>query len=262
MKKYSEDVKKFIAENAQGITTKDLAALVNAEFGLDFTESKMKSFKKNHNLRSGRRGVPAGRPSKVYPDEVKGFINEHHVGVGPKAMAELLNKTFGTSYTHIQLKGYYANHKINSGVTGYFPKGHIPANKGKKGVSYDGMKATQFKKGHMPHNYKPVGTERVNGDDYVDIKIADPNKWKGKHILVWEAANGPVPKGHVIVFGDGNRRNFDPDNLLLVSRAQLARLNQNNLIQNDAELTKAALVIADIRNKIGERKRQTRKTKI
>lgn len=73
--------------------------------------------------------------------------------------------------------------------------------------------------------------------------------------LLWEAANGPVPPDHVVIFGDGNRRNFDPENLLLVSRKQLIRMNQMDLIQEDAELTKTGIIIADIYNKIGERKR-------
>lgn len=89
----------------------------------------------------------------------------------------------------------------------------------------------------------------------MDIKVAEGQKhknWKGKHIVIWEAANGPVPKGHVVIFGDGNIRNFVPGNLLLVSRKQLVRLNQMNLIQEDAELTRTGILIADICNKIGE----------
>lgn len=93
---------------------------------------------------------------------------------------------------------------------------------------------------------------------YVDIKIADPNKWKGKHILIWEELHGPVPKGHAVIFADGNNRNFDPENLLLVSRKQLVRMNQRGLIQNDAELTKTGVIIADIYNKIGEAKRKSK----
>jgi len=68
-----------------------------------------------------------------------------------------------------------------------------------------------------------------------------------------------VPPGHAIVFGDGNKRNFDLGNLLLVSRAQLARINQRGLIQDDAELTKTGILIADVYNKIGERKRKNAK---
>ena len=50
--------------------------------------------------------------------------------------------------------------------------------------------------------------------------------------------------------------NFDPDNLILVSRKQLVRMNQRGLIHDDAELTKTGAIIADIYNKIGERKKK------
>ena len=143
-----------------------------------------------------------------------------------------------------------------------FEKGHVPWNKGKKGLCIGG-KATQYKPGHKPANWMPIGSERINGDGYVDVKIQDGMKqknWKGKHVIIWEGHNGrPVPPGHAVIFGDGNRRNFNPDNLILVSRKQLVRLNQRGLIQNDVELTKAGIVIADIHNKIGERKKGGKK---
>ena len=143
------------------------------------------------------------------------------------------------------------------GLETRFKKGIIPWNKGLKGV-VTGGKETQFKKGNKPANWRPLGSERISKDGYVEVKVADGrlNKnWKAKHIVIWEEHNGPVPPGHVIIFGDGNNRNFDPGNLLCVSRAQLARLNQRGLIQEDAELTRAGIAIADICNKIGERKR-------
>jgi hypothetical protein len=161
-----------------------------------------------------------------------------------------------------QIKSFVGNRKLNTGRTGCFNKGHIPFNKGQKGLNIGGVE-TQFKKGHLPHNYYPVGTERVRTghygrptfDNYIDVKIADPNKWKAKHILIWEAHNGPVPKGHAVIFGDRNNRNFDINNLILVSRKQLAILNKNKLIQNDADLTRTAVVVADIYLKISERKK-------
>lgn len=258
MRKYSEEVKKFIAKNVQGVTTKDLAVLVNTKFGTDFTESKMKAYKSNHQLKSGRRGIPAGRPSKIYPDEVKNYIMENYHGVGPKEMAARLNKAFGTNYTHSQMKAWYSRHKLNSGIKGYFKKGQIPWNKGKRGVNYEGCKATQFKKGHKPANWRPLGSERISKDGYIEVKIADGrlNKnWKAKHVMIWEEHNGPVPSGHAVIFGDRNKRNFNLDNLILVSRAQLARMNQKGLIYDNTELTKTGILIADIYNKIGEKKK-------
>lgn len=268
MKRYPKEVKDFILQNVTGTTTKDLVKLVNDKYGTNFTESKMRSYKKNNNLKSGTPlGLPAGRPTKQYPEEIKKFITENHIGVGSKGMAELLNKTFNTNYTAKQMKSYYGNHNINSGLDGRLKKGNKPWNRGLKGVVTGGLQ-TQFKKGHMPHNYVPVGSERIRTlrtnrkakDDYIDVKIADPNKWKAKHILIWEQHNGPVPRGHAVIFGDGNNRNFGPNNLILVSRKQLAMLNKHQLIQNDADLTKTAVIITDLMLKVGQRKSQEKRS--
>lgn len=177
-----------------------------------------------------------------------------------KEIIELFYENFRVQLSFNQIKSFIGNRKLNTGRTGYFPKGHIPFNKGLKCPGQGGTQ-TQFKKKHKPHNYKPVDSERVNGDGYVDIKIADPDKWKGKHILIWETQNGPVPKGHAVIFGDGNKRNFELNNLILVSRKQLVILNKKKLIQNDADLTKTAIVVADLYSKINERKTKAKKIK-
>ncbi len=45
------------------------------------------------------------------------------------------------------------------------------------------------------------------------------------HIINWEAVNGPLPKGHALVFKDGNKQNTAVENLELLSRAELMRRN-------------------------------------
>lgn len=254
---YPDEVREFIEENVTGRTAKKLADLTNERFGTNFTAAKMKSYKNNHKLRSGtKRGNPKGY-SKVYPPGVRGFIAKNVVGLGNAELAELVNQEFGTEYTIEQIKAYKKNNKLDSGLTGHFPKGHEPFNKGKKKF-WIGGEETQFKKGHRPHNWVPLGTERISKDGYIEVKIREgqfQKNWRGKHILIWEKENGPLPEGHAIVFGDRDKRNFDVDNLICVSRAQLARLNQNGLIQNDADLTRTGVVIADMITKMSERKK-------
>lgn len=250
--KYSDEVKRFIADNVVGTTTRDLVKLVNEKFGTKFTISKMRAFKKNHNLKSNTKvGIESGKPTKLYPPKIFYFIMENYKGTGPKEMTTIINEKFNTEYTHNQIKIFYKNRKLNSGLDGRFKPGQIPHNKGKKGISTGGFE-TQFKKGNLPHNHLPVGSERVNGEGYVDIKIADPNVWKPKHHIIWEKANGDIPEGHCILFGDGNRGNINLENLLLVSRSELARLNQFGLIKNDAELTKVGLNVVKLRAKVTE----------
>lgn len=47
------------------------------------------------------------------------------------------------------------------------------------------------------------------------------------HQVIWQEANGrALPAGHVVRFADGNHNNFDPANLVLATRSDLARENQ------------------------------------
>ncbi len=203
--------------------------------------------------------MPKGTPQHKYTPEQLKFIRDNITSMSWKELTKLFNEAYGTSLSHQALSATGKRYGIKSGRTGQFTKGMTSWNKGKKGFSYEGMKATQFKKGHKPHNWVPIGTERITKDGYIEVKIQEgkfQKNWKGKHILIWEQYHGrPVPPGYAVIFGDGNNRNFDPENLLLVSRAQLIRMNQHGLIKNDTELTKTGILIADIYNKIGERKR-------
>lgn len=256
MRRYPEDVRKFIAANVRGRSTKELVELVNAEFGLIFSESKMTAYKKNHKLKSGTpKGKPSGLPSKQYPETVKKFIEENHRGTGPKAMAGLLNDTFGTDYTEGQIKSYYGNHRLNSGVTGYFEKGHIPHNKGKKGYYTPGSEKGWFKKGHTPQNHRPVGSERISKDGYIEIKIAEPNVWRPKHRLLWEEKHGKVPDGYVLTFLDGDKRNIALDNLALITMAESLTLTRSNLRTAEPELTKTGILIAKVKIAGSKRKK-------
>lgn len=118
------------------------------------------------------------------------------------------------------------------GFSGRFVAGGRAWNKGMKGLDIGG-KETRFKKGHRggraAENYKPIGTERISKDGYVQRKVNDDlplqARWKFVHTLVWEAANGPVPPGHAITFLDGNRKNTALENLQIVKRADLMRRN-------------------------------------
>jgi hypothetical protein len=168
-------------------------------------------------------------------------------------LTELFNSTFGTDVSVSQIRAYKRNHRLSSGLTGRYQPGSTPYTKGKKKY-WSGGEESQFKKGHKPYNYMPVGSERINGEGYIDIKIADPNIWRGKHLILWEQHNGSVPKGHAVLFGDGNRMNVDIDNLVLVTRAQLAILNRKRFIFKNAEFTRTGLILADIYQKIGQRK--------
>ena len=192
-----------------------------------------------------------------YTSDQLDFIRENIKKMSWKELAPKFNETFGTNLNAKALSSTGKRYGIKSGRNGQFPKGHVPFNKGKKGMRVSPN--TEFKKGNRPANWVPIGAERITKDGYVEVKVADgqlQKNWRCKHVLIWEEHNGPLPEGCAIIFGDGDKQNFDLDNLILVTRAQLVRMNQRGLIQNDADLTRTGAIIADVYNKIGERKRK------
>lgn len=122
---------------------------------------------------------------------------------------------------------------------------------------YEKCKATMFKKGNIPANHRPIGSERIdNRDGSILIKIQDGHlqkNWMSKSRYIYEQAHGKIPKGYKVIFADGNNRNFDLDNLILVSNAEELIMNQRKLMSNDAEFTKTGVVIAKVLNKAKKR---------
>jgi len=95
--------------------------------------------------------------------EQKEFIRANVVGKSNLELTNHFNDHFSLGLQVSQIKAFKKNNKLSSGLTGRFEPGQIPSNKGKK-KTWVGGEATQFINGHKPHNYKPVGTERVNGE--------------------------------------------------------------------------------------------------
>lgn len=143
-------------------------------------------------------------------------------------------------------------------IAARFKKGHVSHNKGKKmdAETYAKISGTMFKEGHIPANHKPVGSERLNVDGYVEVKIAEPNKWRGKHRVIWEKAHGEVPEGYSVSFKNGNRQDFSLDNLVLVSRSDL--MHQNSLHRYPDELKEVIRLKGVVKRQINKynKKRQ------
>lgn len=196
-----------------------------------------------------------------YTPEERQFFVEYVPGHSYKEIQAAFITKFHWEISLSQIKGYIANHKLNTGRTGAFEKGKPSHNKGKKGVYAPGCEKGWFRKGHIPKNYRPVGSERVSVDGYIEIKIADPNKWRMKHVVIWEQENGPVPKGSCVIFLDGNKQNTNIKNLQMIKRKTLARMNQNGLIFDNPEFTKTGICIAEVAGAMGDAKRKRKKAK-
>ncbi|EAU43905.1 HNH endonuclease [Salipiger bermudensis] len=148
-----------------------------------------------------------------------------------------------------------------TGRTGCFKKGQVPPNKGRKGYCAPGSEKGWFKKGERRgvavELYKPIGTERVSKDGYIERKIHDgmplQSRWRAVHLIRWEEANGPLPDGHCLKCLDGDKANTAPDNWEAIPRALLPRLSGGRWYRGydtlEPELRPTALAIAKLEHK-------------
>jgi len=121
----------------------------------------------------------------------------------------------------------------HAGRAHQFKPGQEAWNKGKHYQPGGRCAETQFRPGTRQGRalalWHPVGSLRIDADGYLQRKINDDlpmhKRWRAEHLVIWEAAHGPLPAGHAVVFKDGNKQHVTLDNLELVSRAELMRRN-------------------------------------
>ena len=188
-------------------STKELVMLVNNHFGVDFTYKQVRGIKKEYRIFSGKSGQP-----RKFSSEIIAFMKNNVSKVSNVELTEMVNIRFGTSFTVQQIRSARVN--------------HIP------------MQKKRF----------PLWSEKVDNQGYINIKISDSystysGNWKRKHLWIWEQANGPVPKKHVVIFLDGDKLNCVLENLALVAKEENAQLNQLNLRSQNPEMTKTGIAI-------------------
>lgn len=94
--------------------------------------------------------------------------------------------------------------------------------------------ATEFRPGQTAHNKLPVGSVCIRKETHTGlkrawVKVSEPNVWKKRAVVVWEAHHGPVPRGHVVHHRDRNSLNDEPNNLVALTRRRHAAVHKEDL---------------------------------
>lgn len=194
--------------------------------------------------------------NKKYTKEMEQWLRDNAKNKYTKEICEEFDKRFNTKTTISAMwqQLYRLGIKTNS------KKGKQPYNKGKKWDEWMSKEGqinsfkTTFKKGSIPHNTLPVGTEIIDKFGYIWVRCATPqNKskshtfWIRKNQLIYEQHYGKIPENHCVIFADGDKRNFNIGNLILVSKDEQIYMNLNKLyFKGFSDITKSGALIAKI----------------
>lgn len=154
-------------------------------------------------------------------------------------------RVFGVPLTRCQIKSAKTRLGVRSGTHGgCFGKGDGGFRSEEHRRAFlESSRATRFRKGNVPCNARRIGDLRVSSDGYVWICVHEglqgkPNEnWEPLHRVLWCWRRGvrSVPDGHNVVFANKDRRDFSPENLVLVERRAWALMARRGCSYSDAD---------------------------
>ena len=171
-----------------------------------------------------------GRP---FTEEQNKWIRHNYRKYGKHHITEAFNEKFNDSRT---LDTMWCKVR-RMGLTG-------------NGAEY---KAQMCKK----HFSVPMGSEHIDKQGYTLVKVSDDKNgrsknWKLKQIIIWEEVHGPIPDGYSVMFLDGDKTNFDINNLVCVPTGVLATLNKKKWRSSEKEVTRAGVLWCELYSMYGE----------
>ncbi|EFL84199.2 hypothetical protein HMPREF0326_03255 [Desulfovibrio sp. 3_1_syn3] len=215
--RYDNEIKEFIKDIISGLSYSKITKIVNEKFKTNKSVRQIKSFCIYHKIYNGK-----GKKNSehfVFTDEMIKFIKKNIQNINYNELTVQFNKYFSVNISKSILKN-----KCYS--LGFF-----------NGVTFD----------------QPLFTEHLGKDGYL---IKTKKGWIPKQRFLWEQKNGPVPDGYCIIFADGDKTNFNENNLIKVNRKEHFHLNKRKLRFSDPEYTKAGLNIVKLFLKAEERQKE------
>lgn len=147
------------------------------------------------------------------------------------------NDKFNKQMSYNQLLAFQKKYKIRSGLDTTFKKGKVD----------------------NPNPPQPIGYENIsyqkNNIKRTRIKIGK-NKWIDKQRYIYEQYYGKIPKDCVIIFLDGNRDNFDINNLKCITKEQHRIIAGNCLYFNNKYLNEISIDNAELIIKTKDKRKE------
>lgn len=222
------------AHYAEG-TIEDTICAYREAFGITRSEGALRTMAFNLGLGKGLhiRSAPPVTVRKVFwsrEPEKQAWMDEHDRGQCTAQLSEAFADKFGFPLSRTQI------------------------------TQWRSANGRQVKPSTASNYEHPVGTVReMKG--YLVVKVEEQpsvpgskDNWHFVHVLEWEKANGrKLPEGHVVMFADGDHRNFDPDNLVAVSRRLMCPLNNPSTPSwHDRESLESAIAFVKLGMKMRE----------
>ena len=233
--RFNEEQAEFVRERYGTMSRKEIVDEFNARYGTNINKRQLDTF------RVYQGGVKPYRTPHEWTAEQTEWIKQNYGTMLLKDLVEAFNKHFNTNVELLALRW----HATKNGFL------QTDIDKQRANTRRLVMK-------------KNMGQEReYNGDIYVkvgdwrqDEQKEKGRTWQLKSRVVWEREHGKIPNGYNVKFIDGNKRNFDINNLMLVKQSVMLRINQSHSMTDNADLNKSIIMVETLKDAIRQKERK------
>lgn len=221
--RYSEEEIQWLKDNVCTMGYDDLAIKFNEKFNLDIKGTTLKSYVSVHKIPHKKWVMPR----YVYTnEEIEWLRNNINFFKNYECLTKEFNKIFNKNKNQHNIKDLCSDNDIH------------------KEINYG-------KYGYRHRNQYPLGTEiETNNYIYVKTQMGVGKRFRGykepywtiKQKLIYEQHYGKIKDDEMVIFLDGNTKNFDINNLYPVNRRIAVQLNSKCWYGN-SELTKAMIEV-------------------
>jgi len=216
----------FLSRYIDKMTYERLAQEFNTVFKTELSSSAIRSICNKSDK------VPKKTGRVIWSGEKNSFLRDNIHSNSYGELRVKFNNKFGVNLTKASIEHACRRIGINHGHTG------VRLRKGEK---------NQFSPS------RPIGSETESaGKIYVkvsdDLMTADNAKrhgtgsnWIQKNRFIYESVHGTLPEGFFVLALDGNRRNFEIENLYATTRRVCMLMGVNKWFSKDREITLAAI---------------------
>ena len=269
---FNTEVLDFLKKNAD-LRIDEQVELIKKQFGVEVSNKQIAVARMYYGI---KRSVHF---NSIFPKPVQDFIKENRYVYKNKEMAEAVNKTFGTSYTHMQIACFRRENNIVYSLFTSEMGDFIVQHKNESnaeiteklnrtfGTDYTMIQVRGYisqrkirgvQRSFRPYKHKEFDERKKNsGNSRWEVLVN--GRWIPKSRYVYEKATGEkVEEGKICVFLDGNIENFSLDNMIFVNRRLLGFVNNylKGTCKNNGELTKFKYDIAELKLLITEKQRK------
>ena len=209
---------KYLKRIANGKPKKVTLEKINKKFNLNLSLRQLNNCMSNNNIKVNIR--------HTWTNEQIEYLKKIAEGTPRKEIVKKLNDKFNLNLTILQVRDCMNGRGIRNNIDKRFS-----AESG----------------GNRYQQEKPIGTISKWECGYTRIKTGD-NEWEFIQRYVWKKHHGEIPPNHSVIFLDGNTDNYNIENLALVNRNELMKLNSDN-----QELNKVAVNLAKLMTKVKEK---------